>query len=285
MFYKYRIVKIIFTFCPLLVFLIFLACAARIEAPPPSEYSPLFQTKCSTCHTLERALIVGKDGVAWRKTILEMQKKEGSEITEDDVEKLVRYHVERQKREREIFEKDCSGCHELDRSVGKLKTHSGWCETIKRMQNKAPGAICDEEIDVLVNYHLREGRMLSDLFLKKCSKCHSPERTLRVYGDWMIWEKTILEMQNKYGSDITASDARKLIKYHVEMQKEEQEIFEKDCILCHPAERSLDKQHTRSEWCEIIRDMQKKAPDIICDEEIDILVNYHIRKSQPALTY
>lgn len=77
MFYKYRIGKIIFTFYPLLVFLIFLACAARIEVPPPSEYSPLFQTKCSTCHTLERALIAGEGEAAWRKTILEMQKREG----------------------------------------------------------------------------------------------------------------------------------------------------------------------------------------------------------------
>jgi len=64
------------------------------------------------------------------------------------------------------------------------------------------------------------------------------------------------------------------------MQKEEQEIFEKDCALCHPAERSLGKEHTPSEWREVIRRMQKKAPDLISDEEINILVNYHIRKSQ-----
>jgi len=279
MFYKYRIKKIICTPYPLLVFFIFLACAVPIEAPP-SRYSSLFEAKCSKCHTLERALIAAKDRTAWKKTILEMERKEGSGITEDDVKKLVEYHVERQKREQEIFEKDCSQCHELDRSLGKLKTRSGWCQTIKRMQNKAPGTICDEDVDVLINYHTRKGRMLSDLFLKKCSKCHSPERALRVHGDWMIWEKTILEMKSKYGSDITANDAKKLIKYHVERQKEEQEIFKKDCTLCHPSERSLGKQYTRSEWCKIIRRMQNKAPDIICDEEIDILVNYHIRKSQ-----
>lgn len=246
----------------------------------PVSSVDLFMTKCSTCHTLERALITTKDEAAWRKTILEMRRKEGSKITEDEAERLAEYHVERQKKEQEIFEKDCSQCHELDRSIGKLKTHSGWCETIRRMQNKAPGAICDEETDVLVYYHVRKGKMLSDLFLKKCSKCHSPERALRAHGDWIIWEKTILEMKNKHGSGITANDAKKLIKYHVKMQKEEQEIFEKDCALCHPAERSLGEKHTPSEWREVIRRMQKKAPDLISDEEIDILVNYHVRRSQ-----
>jgi len=191
MFYKYRIEKIICSSYPLLVFFIFLACAVHIKAPP-SGYSPLFETKCSTCHTLERALLTTKDEAAWRKTILEMRRKEGSKITEDEVERLVEYHVERQKNEQEIFERDCSQCHELDRSIGKLKTRSGWCETIRRMQNKVPEAICDEEIDVLVYYHIRKGRMLSDLFLKKCSKCHSLERALTFQGDWMIWEKTVL---------------------------------------------------------------------------------------------
>ena len=150
--------KIICTSYPWLVFFIFLACAAHIEAPPPTGYFPLFETKCSTCHSLERALIATKDETAWRKTILEMRKEVGRDITEDDVEKLVQYHVERQGREQEIFEKDCTRCHPPDRSLEELKTPSEWREIIRRMQKKAPGLISDEEIDILIEYHIRKSQ-------------------------------------------------------------------------------------------------------------------------------
>jgi len=237
----------------------------------------LLMTKCSTCHSLERVLIATKDETAWRKTVLEMREKTGGAITEDDVEKLVQYHVERQNREQEIFEKDCTKCHPPDRSLEKQKTPSEWREIIRRMQKKAPGLISDEEIDLLVNYHVEKEKVLSDLFTKKCSKCHTLEKALH---GWRSWEETILKMKERPGSDITYNDVEKLVNYHIERQKREQEIFEKDCTKCHPPDRSLEKQKTPSEWREIIRRMQKKAPGLISDEEIDILIEYHIRKSQ-----
>jgi len=83
----------------------------------------LSMRKCARCHGRERVLTRTGLLVTWEQLIMEMSQKEGSHIIPDDIEKLVQYHVAKQKIEQETFEKDCSTCHEPEETLMLHKQH------------------------------------------------------------------------------------------------------------------------------------------------------------------
>jgi len=66
----------------------------------------------------------------------------------------------------------------------------------------------------------------------------------------------------------------------VARQEIEQEIFRKDCSECHKPEETLKEEKTRDEWRETIRRMMAKTDKMITDEEVDTLIDYHIRRTR-----
>ena len=240
----------------------------------------LFEKKCSTCHSLEKSVHSFRDKKAWQKTIETMAGKSDGIITENDVSKLVNLHVEIQKKEQELFTKNCTRCHGQDVALGIDKTDDEWKETAKEMMAKNGKGINKEELEILTHYHKRYEKTLSDLSVEKCSKCHDPQRTLAKMGTMDSWEKTINLMNQKEGGDITHTDVKKLIAYHLAQQTIEQEIFEKDCSQCHQSEETLKKKISREEWRKIIRQMMSRTEKMITNEEVDTLINYHIRRNR-----
>lgn len=246
------------------------------------QKAELFQRKCSGCHTLERSFHTLKDEDSWQKTIQTMAKKEGSGITKSDVSELVSLHMTRQRKEHELFLRDCSQCHPVDVALQTGKTVEQWRVTAKSMMKKAGKKVTNEELDILTHYHVRYEKSMADLAMKACSRCHGPERTLTSSATKVTWARVILEMSEKEGSGITYDDVRRLAQYHVARQKIGQQVFKKDCSECHDpeAEETLKEKKSRAEWRQTIRRMMGKSGKMITDEEVDILINYHIARTR-----
>jgi len=51
------------------------------------------------------------------------------------------------------------------------------------------------------------------LFEKKCSACHPSERPKSLKKSKQDWEKTVLRMKNKKGSNISEEEAKVIIKF------------------------------------------------------------------------
>lgn len=236
--------------------------------------------QCCNCHDLERALNAEKDQAAWRRTIQDMSRKKGSHIQEADIEPLVQFHIRKNEKEAELFRKDCTRCHPESRSLEKIKTKDEWRQTIKRMTAKANNRVSDCHADLLINYHIRNQKKMDAYFSSKCTDCHTIDLALSASGDRGALEKTITTMLNRTGREPSYEEVQKLVQIHLERQKADQALFERDCNLCHSGNIALEKKKTPEEWRETVRRMQQKAPGTISNDEIDLLVAYHMRKSR-----
>jgi mono/diheme cytochrome c family protein len=240
----------------------------------------LFTQRCSTCHSLEKALQTVKDRESWRKTILTMEKRAGRNIKHSDVVALVNFHMERQNKEQELFSRDCTQCHGADVALGAAKTLTDeqWRETAEKMLGKAGKKITEEELDMLAAYHTRYEKTMADLAEKKCTQCHDNERIVTRTETGESWNQIIVRMSEKEGSDIAYSDVIRLVRYHMDRQRIEEEAFMQNCSECHQAGQTLKEKKSRDEWKTTIRRMMAKTNRMISDEELNILVAYHIRR-------
>jgi cytochrome c2 len=239
----------------------------------------LFVKKCSTCHSLEKALGTIKDEESWQKTLLAMAKKTEGRITRDQVLELINFHIERQDKERELFLRNCTKCHGEDVAIDTpTMTYEQWRETAVSMMEKAGKPIDKENLDILADYHSRYEKTMRSLSEKKCTRCHDSERILITTGSQEAWQRIIVEMSEKEASDISHADVKRLVRYHVGRQQIEQEIFAKNCRKCHQTDETVKVEKSRDEWRETIRKMMAKTARIISDEEVEILLSFHIRR-------
>lgn len=243
-------------------------------------YVDLFGEKCSECHSLEKAIDSLRDEDAWQKTIETMAGKSGGNITDGEVSKLVNLHLERQKKEQELFLKDCTRCHGSDVALKLGKTQDEWRETAKKMATSDGKKMNDEELDILTHFHTRYEKTIARLSMDKCSGCHDRQRILMKTDTEDSWDETINAMSIKEGVDISYEDIKRLANYHMARQKIEQEVFKKDCSECHQSGDTLKKKLSREQWREIVRQMMSRTEKMINDEEVDTLIDYHIRKSR-----
>ncbi len=66
--------------------------ATRAAAQAP-DAKALFETKCSTCHSLERPTSKRKDRAGWEKTVARM-KRNGCPISDEEAKTIVDYLTE-----------------------------------------------------------------------------------------------------------------------------------------------------------------------------------------------
>jgi cytochrome c2 len=171
---------------------------------------------------------------------------------------------------------------------------------IKRMQQKAGNTIQDDDIDLLVNYHVREHQVsvknnlgnamgilkeqdpsfdteALTLFVQKCTSCHEPELSLNVIKDKRSWKRTIRKMQAYSRDFITHEDVARLVAFLYGRQKTEKQVFVDTCTGCHTDERISKHSMSEEEWLEVVKRMQAKAPDLITEDKIKIITSYHHR--------
>lgn len=270
----------------------------------------LFQKKCSLCHTLQRAALLSADDDTLRNTIRRMRDKHQADISTEEIDRLVTYHIWRQKNEASVFHDKCTACHPGKKFLEKNLAPAQTRQLIARMQQKTGNTITDEEIEIIVNYHirkhlqiLREGLIKSlrsgarttdsnkpstispsaatdivDLFLVKCSECHEPAQALNVFKDDKAWENTIARMRDYSNGFISKAEAEKLIKFHRNKQQREIEVFEKSCTVCHSEERINQRSMSEAEWRAVLRRMQQKKPELITDDKLKILADFYHRR-------
>lgn len=268
-------------------------------APPPSG-AEVFREKCSKCHELDRALKKSGDDQSWLATIARMKNEHNADITNDEVQQLVAFHVSRQQREAEVFKEKCQQCHPGKQFVDKNLTPDQARSIIHQMQAKAGNVITEDEVELIISYHRRQHQLATEsalrrslglgpvasggnsgivgIFIEKCSQCHEPERALTVYKDEKAWEATVKRMEGYSQGNISDSEAGQLVNFHVSEQRREVDTFQKTCTVCHTDERIVNRSMTAAEWLDTVRRMQQKAPGLITDEKVEVLARYYHRR-------
>lgn len=271
----------------------------------PVNEAELFKSKCGTCHDPELALKDYRSAEVWQETISRMKAEHSADISQEEADLLVKYHVERQKQEAAVFKEKCEKCHPgkvfLEKSLNPEQTRA----IIRRMQQKAGNSIEDKDIETIVRYHaqahqavLKEqlarfeetlgGKPAGEaevdlqagmaLFAEKCSECHELGRALSLIKDPAVWEQTIKRMQSYSKGAISDQEVEELVGFHVTEQEREINAFNTTCTQCHDDERINRRSMSEEEWLATIRRMQKKAPELIPNEKINLLTAYFHRR-------
>jgi predicted secreted protein len=135
-------------------FLTFAAAALSLAAAPAlcAEPSPLaegkalFESKCVTCHPLQRALAVQADRTGWEGRIKRMIAN-GAKIDEAQSGQIVGYLTAKS-----TFETKCNTCHDLQRPLTAIKNPEQWKSTVQRMAAMKPKAISDADAGAIALY-------------------------------------------------------------------------------------------------------------------------------------
>ncbi len=306
---RYRLLMAIIC---IFVVVLLVACQAEKSAPgslsiseslasmPTMPGAELFNAECAKCHGLRRVLNKDKDEQTWINTILRMKNKHQAKISGNQVKELVAFHVSRQKKENEIFQKKCNQCHSGNRYVEKALTPAQARAIITQMQQKAGNKISDKDVDLIVNYHIREHQravqrnlqnILSrggqedeefdmdslTLFVEKCSSCHEPERGLDVFKTERQWRRTLRKMQAYSRGYISHDDLNMIQVFLISRQSTEEELFKETCTRCHSTDRIITRSMPYEDWIKVIKRMQVMAPQHITDEKIQVLTSYIMR--------
>ena len=271
----------------------------QVEPAPPSG-AELFKSKCSKCHDPELALKKSRTAEVWNDTIIRMKEEHNADISREEINLLVQYHVARQRQEAAIFKEKCQKCHPGKVFLKQNLTPDQVREIIKRMQQKAGNSIEAKDIEIIINYHARAQQAALDktlndilgggrsdqqrmkkeaeLFIQKCSSCHNPARALSVIKDPEVWAQTIKRMQQYSKGAITDLEAKELVDFHVARQQKEIDTFQQTCTKCHNDNRIRSRSMSEEQWLETIKRMQKKAPELISDEKVNLLAAYFHRR-------
>jgi cytochrome c5 len=292
------------TLLAILILLLALGCQQnakkQMDIPPPPSGAELFKSKCGKCHDTELALQQYRSEKVWRETINRMKVEHKADIGRQEIDLLVKYHVERQQQETAIFKAKCQKCHPgkvfLEQNLRPDQVRS----IVKRMQRKAGNSIEDTDIEIIVRYHALaqqtalESSLKSilgggrddqstrkrgmELFVEKCSACHNPARALSVIQDPDVWAQTIKRMQHYSIGAISDLEARELVDFHVTQQQKEINAFQETCTKCHDEKRINNRSMSEEQWLATIKRMQQKAPELISDEKINLLAAYFHRR-------
>jgi cytochrome c5 len=123
----------------------------------------------------------------------------------------------------------------------------------------------------------------AELFKSKCGKCHDLERALGKSLSKEAWYATIIRMKKEHQADITQSEIEQLVQYHVARQVSEAALFKEKCEKCHPGKVFLEKTLSADQARAIIKRMQQKAGNTISDQDVEIIIRYHVRSQKDEL--
>ena len=149
----------------------------------------------------------------------------------------------------------------------------------------------------------REGQ---NAFYRSCVKCHDAERALSVMQTYEQWVDTVQEMAEKEDAEIAQSDVRAIATFLSERSSEEvrksamqsnnnsdrersggespkfdpslvaagRVAFNKSCLKCHDADRSLSKSKSRAGWLATVGRMAAKDGADIRPGDFEAIATY-----------
>ena len=247
----------------------------------------LFLEKCSSCHEPKRAFSVFKDPEVWAQTIKRMQYYSKGQITDQEANRLIDFHVREQQREINAFKETCTRCHDDRRINNRSKTEDQWLATIKRMQQKAPDLITDEKITLLAAYFHRRELAMARIFYGKCWLCHfeNPGEPVSRSSAPQL-NGLIVLINEELGEGLRLKDVNNLLAYHVQREKKNMQVFEKNCKICHPdgmpnikeAGGGTPEVRPRAEWITFIAILRGLELDKEIQDTINSQIDYHKSK-------
>jgi hypothetical protein len=108
---------------------------------------------------------------------------------------------------RVAFEKVCGVCHGLDKPEKKNMDRPAWDGLITSMEAKGAKMTAGERELILDYLGVR------NIFLSKCTGCHTTDRILDRNQPFRAWEKTVEKMMNKGPGLMTQGEARSISAY------------------------------------------------------------------------
>jgi len=96
------------------------------------------------------------------------------------------------------------------------------------------------------------------LFIAKCSVCHSPTNAEKIHGSREVFMNKIAEMQRKQGANISKEEAAKIAEY---LSDPNRFVFETKCTKCHTMER-ISKLHMKG----VTAEEMKKIIGTMCNK-------------------
>ena len=125
----------------------FLAAHAQISNPVTfqdlQEGKAVFEKICIQCHSLERPLKKIADRRGWEITLTKMEQN-GAALTRKERLQIIEYLTAKS-----AFQRKCSVCHGLARPLEKNKEFQAWVTTVRRMAEKKPEHMTEEEIQTI----------------------------------------------------------------------------------------------------------------------------------------
>ena len=205
-----------------------------VDADPAGK--EVFEQRCQRCHDLPDP---GKPPeMGWEKRLKLMAKlAKLSPEQKSDVLGYLQSHSQSAEKtisladERRLFEKKCSLCHTLDRIFLEPLTDETRQHIVKRMRGKNQSWISEEESRQILDYLSKAPKVTREktakgdaeqVFLERCSACHSLERVYnKMKNDQTSWMHVVERMQNKAPEWLSKDDAGLVIEYLRSLNKKE----------------------------------------------------------------
>ena len=119
----------------------------------------LVESKCKSCHDLQALDTEMLDKAGWKDLVSSMRTK-GADLKDDEATTIVDYlarsfppdNAEMKK----LIEKDCSSCHDFERTSGAQRTKDQWADTVTEMisyGSSLKGAQVDAVADYLARHY------------------------------------------------------------------------------------------------------------------------------------
>jgi len=189
----------------------------------------LFESRCQKCHDLPNPDTTPAMG--WEKRLKLMGKL--AKLSPQEKAEVLDYlqgHTKKAAKtvtlaeERRLFEQKCSLCHTLDRVYLTPLTDETRQHIVKRMKGKIPGWISDTEASLIVDYLSKAPKVerskkskgkANDIFVERCSACHSLERVYAKMKNDKVpaWTHIIQRMQKKAPQWLNSDEARLVVEY------------------------------------------------------------------------
>lgn len=106
------------------------------------------------------------------------------------------------------------------------------------------------------------------LFEKKCTACHTLERSLAKKADLKGWDATVATMIKK-GAALTGAEGGQVAGYLAAKS-----TFETKCNACHDLDRPLTAIKNPGQWKATVLRMSAMKPGVITDEQAGAITLY-----------
>ncbi len=118
-----------------------------------------------------------------------------------------------------LFMEKCSNCHSVQRILSKKMSKEEWNEILKMMAGKRHAYITDEELRTLSSAQakvipfMKKYEKEVDIFVEKCSGCHSMRRIFSKKRSQEEWDKMLEIMRGKPHATISEEEIKKIQRW------------------------------------------------------------------------